>query len=177
MIYVTADKYQVMSLQKMVHHEIRERSEYLDWEPEDFLEAFEIIIIGTTPGDKLARVTMINACVKHINLLQQKPLFSALLEEHGYIGAIILYHKRLPLMLEGTWYCGESEHADAVPSCRKCQKSFPASFVRSQRHLKAWECPTCENGRGTKVRKKHPVCLDCRDKSGKHMVVRWEWRG
>lgn len=168
MIYVTADKYQVKSLQEKLHHKIQRHKncEYLI-NIEDFLDALEVIITGTTPDDKHARAAMIDSCVKNINLLKQKPGFSALLRDHGDIGAEIIHHNRLPLMLEGSWYCG-IKHAEAVPTCRKCRIAYPESYVRSHRHLKTWKCPNCPN-------KERPVCFDCGGE-GRCSYVKWKWR-
>lgn len=171
MIYVTADKYQVKRLKEKVYRKIQrhENCEYL-LNIEDFLDALEVIITGTTPDDKNARATMINCCVNSINLLKRKPGFSALLRDHGDLGAEILHHKRLPLMLEGCWNCGSgTPHAEAVPSCRKCDTPYPESYVRSHRHLKAWKCPSCQNA-------EQPVCLECGG-AGRCKYVKWQWHG
>lgn len=173
MIYVTADKYQVMSLKEKVHRKMQGHANCKRLsETQDFLEALEVIITGTTPEDKSARTTMVNACVKHIAMLQKSSRFSALLRKHGDIGAEILQHDRLPLMLEGTWECFEwDEHHDdeVVPSCRRCARSYPAAYVRSHRHLKAWTCPNC-------LKKEQPVCWEC-ESQGICSYVKWEWRG
>jgi hypothetical protein len=168
MIYVTADKYQVQSLQEKLHHKIQghRTCKHLT-DVEGFLDALEIIITATTLQDKWARATMINACVKHIQTLQQSPDFSALLRRHGDIGAEIIHHDRLPLMLEGSWYCG-IKHSEAVPTCRKCRIAYPESYVRSHRHLKTWKCPNCPN-------KERPVCFDCGGE-GRCSYVKWKWR-
>jgi hypothetical protein len=170
MTYVTADKYQVVSLKDKVYRKIKWHENY--WHlthVEEFLTALEVIITGTTPDDKIARATMIDACIKHINLLKQKPGFSALLRDHGDIGAEILQHSRLPLMLEGTWKCdGFYRHPEAVPSCRKCDEPYPDAYVRSHRHLKAWTCPNC-------LSKEQPVCLRC-SVDGRGCPVKWQWR-
>jgi len=168
-IYLTADKYQVESLKKTVHQKIKEHIHLWSlFVPQDFLDAVKVIIIGTSLEDKDARATMINACVNHIQELQKLSGFSALLREHGDIGAEIIHHTRLPLMLEGTWYCGDKiRHPDAVPSCRRCEESFPESYVRSHRHRKAWKCPECRH-------LEQPVCycLECGDDC---MSVKWQW--
>jgi len=170
MIYVTADKYQVKSLKEKVHRKIQKHENCkLLSESQDFFDALEVIITGTTPGDEFARATMINACVKHINKLQKSPDFTALPRKHGDIGAEILQHSRLPLALEGTWICGEYRcHPEAVPSCRKCEHDYPHAYVRSHRHLKGWTCPNCLNVG-------QPVCWECGGK-GKCEYVKWEWR-
>lgn len=171
MIYVTADKYHVVSLKEKVHHKIQKHANCKRLsETQDFLEALAVIITGTTQEDKGARATMINACVKHIEMLQKSSKFSALLRKYGDIGAEILQHDRLPLMLEGTWQCGRVyRHAEAVPSCRKCHDPYSESYVRSHRHLKIWKCPNCQ-------RAEQPVCLECGDE-GECMFVNWQWRG
>ena len=171
MIYVAADKYLVTSLKEKVYRKIqRHRNCQNLTDVEDFVKALEVIITGTTPNDNDARTAMVDACVKHIDLLRQKPGFSAMLRKYGDIGAEIIYHNRLAPMIEGTWFCGVTEHAEAVPSCSKCSRPFPESYVRGHRHLKTWVCPTCDQ-RG------YPVCeggfgsghLGCRN-------VKWQWR-
>jgi len=170
MIYVTADKYQVKSLTEKVHRKIQRHDNCKSLsETQDFFNALEVIITGTTPEDKHARATMINACVNHITTLQKSPEFSAVLRKHGDIGAEILQHSRLPLMLEGTWYCGDDlPHSEAVPTCRRCNRPFPGSYVRSHRHLKTWTCPKCQN-------KEQAVCMDC-GAEDRCRFVKWEWR-
>jgi hypothetical protein len=170
MIYVTADKYQVEGLKKKVHREIQGHSNRKLLEsPQDFLDALEVVITGTTPEDKHARKTMISACVEHIKDLQKSPDFLALMREHGDIGAEIIQHNHLPTMLEGIWYHGDyCGHPEAVPSCRKCERSYPASYVRSHRHLKAWTCPKCRN-------KEHPVCIGCGGEGGCRKHIKWLW--
>lgn len=166
-IYVTADKYQVESLKEKVHNKIQRHKTCRNLtNVEDFLDALEVIITGTTLEDKHARTTMISACVKHIKDLKQSPDFSALLRNHGDVGAEIIHHDRLPLMLEGSWYCG-IQHAEAVPTCRKCRESYPESYVRSHRHLKTWKCPNCLN-------KERPVCMECGG-DGRCSYVKWKW--
>ena len=72
MIYVTADKYQVKSLTENVYHKIRRHVNCQNvTRVEGFLDALEVIITGTTTGNKCVRTTMINACVKDINKLQK----------------------------------------------------------------------------------------------------------
>lgn len=171
MIYVTADKYQVESLKEKVSDKIeshKNRQNLTD--VEDFLNALEVVTTGTTPEDKNARTAMIDACVKHIDLLRQKPGFSALLREHGDIGAEIIYHDRLASMIEGTWICDDKyEHADAVPTCFRCSRPFPESYVRSHRHLKTWVCPSCD-------KKDYPVCMVCGGGPKNCRNVKWQWR-
>jgi len=170
MIYVTADKYQVKSLTENVYHKIRRHVNCQNvTRVEGFLDALEVIITGTTTEDKCVRTTMIIACVKDINKLQKSCGFTALLREHGDIGAEILQHSRLPLMLEGTWYCGDDlAHFEAVPTYRRCNRPFPESYVRSHRHLKTWTCPNCQN-------EEQAVCMDC-GAEDRCSFVKWEWR-
>lgn len=165
-VYVTADKYLVDSLKEEVHHLTKkhERCVWMLWLSDDFMNALKTIVTSKTPQDKLARATMINACVKHILYLRRQATFTNFLQEHSDVVVEIIAHQNLSPMLEGTWNCDDLLHAEAVSSYSVCRTAFPKSYVHSHRDKRPWTCPTCK-------RQGSPTCLVCDPEDGEQVVL------
>lgn len=156
-VYVAADKYEVGGLTRNVTQ--RMKTKLFDKgrirapaDARDFMTAVKVIFDGTTDQDKTGRPAIVDLCVCCIRESNQLPEFEVLLRECDGLGAKILAHERLGLMLEGSWLCGDEEHRGAVPRCRYCGDPFAMSFIRESRHNGAWECPSCD-------REAEPVCI------------------
>jgi len=160
-VYVAADKYEIGGLTKNVTKLMKSKildEGFAQAPDEDFLAAVKIVFGGTTSQDKIGRATMVDLCVYCIQDLNKMPEFEVLLSECGELGAKIIGHEKLSLMLEGTWYCGvvedsDEEHKDAVPRCSFCGDEFSTSYILENRHKQAWECPSCDTVAG-------PICTD-----------------
>lgn len=156
-VYVAADKYQVEGLgQDVVEHMhgLWELSEMESSFAEDFLAAVRIIFDGTTNQDYVGRSAMVNLCVCYIREMNELPEFKTLLNDCDDLGAGILAHSKLGLMLEGRWACRGSEgHRAAIPRCPYCTVPYSLSCIRVNRDKIFWACPDCE-------KKAQPICTD-----------------
>lgn len=166
-VYVAADKYQVEGL----HRDVTERMKDWLWEredsessglAEDFMAAVKIVFDNTTNQDKIGRPAMVDFCVCCIRDLNRLPEFKMLLNEYDDLGAEILAHERLSLMLEGTWTCCYEPHRGAIPRCPFCAEPYPLSYARLQRGRTDWVCPDC-------AMKSPPICTES------HGTSRCEW--
>lgn len=173
-LYVVAEKYQLKGLHKDItkhmYPTLRSRTahgmENLDEaELDDCLAAVKIVSAGTTTQDQMGRESLVTFCVLNIRELKQLPAFSTLMSECSDLGFEILSHEKLPLMLEGTWYCGHDEHKGAVPQCPDCKRVFSLEYIRMNRSEGIWSCPNCSLAA-------IPECLADHDTA---KAVRWEW--
>jgi hypothetical protein len=169
-----AEKYQIQGL----HAKITEYMKDMLWnattnsllvheeaDATDCLGAMKTGFAETSTQDSTLRAALVEFCALHISDLRQLPAFSALLKEHGDLGAEIFAHDRLSLMLEGSWCCEGLMDRRAVPRCPGCDTKFPMSKLRENRHQLRWRCYSC--GRDVM-----PVCSE---HSGRPLQVKWEW--
>lgn len=160
-VYIAADKYQVEGLATNVTRRMRltlPRDGQLGSLEEDFLVAMKIVFDNTTSRDDIGRAATVDLCVRCISGLKETEEFEMLLSECDGLGAAIIAHENLSLMLEGTWMCGYSynEHRGAAPLCASFGDEFTASYIRRHRDESDWECIACFHmGR--------PVCTEHQD--------------
>ena len=142
--YVVADKYQAVRLRDEIHHQIEKHDQCRDLtDHDDFFNALDVIVTGTTPQVVGAHATMIDVCVTHINSLSSQAAFSSFLQEHGEVGAEIINHNNLSLTLQGDWYCDCDARVEALPRCYWCFQSFPNHYLRDYHNEEKWTCPHC----------------------------------
>ena len=118
----------------------------------------KLVFDNTTSQDEIGREAIVDLCVCCIRELNALGTFEVLLSECDGLGAAIIAHERLSLMLEGTFMCGhgELEHRGAVPCCSSCGHEYTMLYIRAHRHESFWECPACNN-------KSMPVCTEHED--------------
>ena len=172
-VYLAADKYQIEGLQAnaIKHMETIAWTTEGNWEsgptciPIDFLAATKIIFNGTTKQDDACRVALVNFCVLCIGDFQTMPEFYTLLSECGDLGAAIIAHGDLGVMLQGYWDCEGEIHRAAVPRCPDCDFIFSKSDVRQHRGKRTWRCTYCRGN-------VKPVCSD---RHSRRLECEWLW--
>lgn len=159
-VYIAADKYQVEGLGRDVTESMKYMlcdENMVDIESsgaEDFLAAVRIVFDNTTNQDGIGRPAMVDFCVYCINDLIELPEFKTLLNECENLGASILAHERLSLMLEGDWGClGRVSHRGVIPRCLFCANVYSPSEIRKHREKSDWVCSNC-------LEKADPVCTE-----------------
>lgn len=155
-VYIAADKYEVEGLVKDVTRRMKlkfPRDGYLASSEEDFFAAVKLVFDNTISQDATGRTAMVDLCVCCIGEFKGLQEFQTLLSECDGLGAAIIAHEKLSLMLDGTYLCGpdEQEHRAAVPRCSSCGEEFTASEIRRYSRQLEWDCPCCYNA-------SRPVC-------------------
>lgn len=143
-VYIVADKYEVEGLVRDVTRRMKLKfpsDGYLASSEEDFFAVVKLVFDNTVSQDAIGRTAMVDLCVCCIREFKELQEFQTLLSECDGLGAAIIAHEKLSLMLEGTWLCGtdEREHRAAVPRCSSCGEEFTASEIReNSRQLEWW---------------------------------------
>jgi hypothetical protein len=138
-LYLAADKYQLDGLQAdaIGHMKDIAWSTEGNWDPDtipkDSLAAAKIVFNGTTKKGDPCRAALVKFFVTCIEDFKQMVEFSTLLSECGEVGAAIIAHKDLSLMLEGFWECEGQVHRSAVPRCPACCMMFSTKYVHQNR--------------------------------------------
>jgi hypothetical protein len=176
--FVAAAKYQLNGLENETHEAMRkiltaEKLHINNLDPiDDFLDAVETVVAGTTRQDCSMRKLMIDYCFSNLPALDGKAIrFADLLTDSAELGAEIINRFRSKCSpFEGSWYCDGTWHPNAEPSCFFCEKPFPKLFMLSHRDVALWQCPNCK-------KQSLPRCLDqtCAAGCAGGTVVKWVW--
>ena len=160
MVYVAAEKYQVLRLRNEAYANIKAMTGPTgvnDYNFADFTVTLRTIFTGTPPNSPV-RTLIMQACVAKLHDLNKDASFTSLLLELPDLGVAIIKHDGLT----GDWLCVDGHKCGGLPGCSNCAKAkagfpepFEQSFLEKYRSQEKLLCPVCKS-------LAPPICSDCR---------------